>query len=115
MTPPITPARQAGIRARKLWMPAFLLAGLSLGCTAAQLANAKGAARTATTAALGLVTLAVNHPELVDEAKAALVDAMGKVDPKDAPALIGVLAHVNAGNLGTAQTDLTAIAGAQAP
>lgn len=86
-----------------------LVLGLSgIGaCTAAQVQTAEASARDVFTKALGLVTLAAHNPEVVEEAKAALQKAVDKADPKDAANFSLALAHVNAGNIATAQQVLT--------
>jgi hypothetical protein len=99
---------------KKLIATALLFAALTSGCgaTAAQI---KADLHSASTSALGLISLMETHPELTENAKAAVGALAQKVDPKDAPKVQQALDLVNQNNLGEAKALIAPFALASAP
>lgn len=89
------------------------VAFFATGCTPQQQATLKADTaiavadfHAAATGALGIVTAAIENPELTSEITGALQTALDKAAPEDAPAINAALAHVNVGELTEAQTIL---------
>jgi uncharacterized OsmC-like protein len=93
---------------------AMLLVALT-GCTSEQVQNARDGFHKASSAALGLVTAALENPELVEEAKVAIKAAADQADPKKAAEINAAIDHVNAGNLAKAKAILATAVKDSAP
>lgn len=79
-------------------------------------ANAKADFHAASSAVVGLLTVAADNPELLDEAKAGLSDLAGKaLSPTDQAVINQALTHATAGNAKLAAADLTPLVTASAP
>jgi enoyl-CoA hydratase/carnithine racemase len=96
------------------WISGLLVTGL-LACTSAQVATAQQDFHAASAAALGLITAAQQNPELVAEAKAAIVTMVTKAAPQDAPVFASALAHIDNNNLAAAAAIVSVGVQASAP
>lgn len=73
------------------------------GCSQAQVQTVEADFHSAASKALGLVTIALDDPTFLAEAKTVVADAVAKAAPADATEANALLADVNAGSLASAQ------------